>query len=114
MVVRSIYFDVLDNNGSKGLTYFFERFTTSRISHQAVGEIRVHSAPVPIKITERFAMPVDSNSVLLANSLKEVTGNPHFIARPLGTLSKNLKFPLTRCHFGINTFDIKAGIQARI
>ena len=59
-------------------------------------------------------MPVDPHAVLFADSLKQVASNPGFVAGTCCTFGEDLELPLTRGNFGIDTFDVDAGIKANV
>src|SRR6476660_990767 len=74
----------------------------------------MHSTTVPVKIAQRFAMPVNGDTIFLTNSFEQVTRNPYLIACLLGAFCKNLKFPLTGGHFSIYAFHIKTSVETSI
>src|SRR4029078_5625291 len=114
MIVWSIYFNVLFYHGFECFADFFKCLTITCLSHQAVREVSMHTATVPIKISQWFAMPVNRDTIFFANSFKQVTGHPYFIAGLLSAFCKNLKFPLTGCYFSIYTLNVKARIETSI
>src|SRR5882757_4339758 len=114
MVVGSIYFYMFHYDGTERFADLHIYFAAAACSKQSVGEVCVHAAAVPVKIAQRFAMPVDGDAIFLADSFKKVAGQPHLVAGFLSPLGKNLKLPLTRRYFGIDPFNIEAGVQASI
>jgi hypothetical protein len=59
-------------------------------------------------------MVFDVDSILFADTLKDVTSNPNLVAGSSGALSKDLEFPLSLCYLGINPFMIDTGVKADI
>src|SRR6185295_8451841 len=114
MIVWPIHFNVLFYHGSESFADFLKCLTITCISHQAIGEVSMHTATVPIKIPQWLAMPVNGDTIFFANSFKQVAGYPYFITGLLSSFCENLKFPLTGCYFSIYTLYVKTCIETRV
>src|SRR5687768_14631216 len=114
MVVGSVRFNVFPHYRAEGFTNLFVHFAAATGTQEGVGEVGVHTTSVPVEVTQWLAMPVDGNVVFLPHSFKQVAGNPDLVAGFFGAFGKNLELPLAGGHFGIDAFNIKAGIQTGI
>jgi hypothetical protein len=74
----------------------------------------VHSASVPVKVAQRLAMPVDSNTIFFTDSFKQVTSKPDLVTSFFRTFREDLEFPLSCCNLSIDTFYIKASVKTSV
>ena len=75
----------------------------------------MHAGTIPIHIfTERFAMKIHVNTILLAQANEEIASNPYLVSGTPGALAENLELPLTFGHFGVDAFVINPGVEAKI
>ena len=86
--------------------------TSSRFASFNGRNVGVTPSTVPITF-KRFRMKRNLYTKFLCNSFKEITCHPKMITH-LNTLTwTNLKFPLRRHDFSVNTTDFDATVQTR-
>ena len=59
-------------------------------------------------------MPVDGEVVLLGSTFQQITGKPDFVPCAFCAFREDLEFPLTSGDFGIDAFDIDAGLDTQV
>ena len=86
-----------------------EVFLATSIAHVVGREVTVHSRTVPIT-SVWFTVILYIHSVLLAQALQNVAGNPDLVTSIVGSFSKDLKFPLALGDFAVDAFVVNACI----
>ena len=115
VVVRTIDGNVLVLVLVESSHELLEVLLATLLTHELGGKVAVHAGSVPIKIlTERFAVELDVDAVLLTDAHQDVAGEPDFVGGLLGALSENLEFPLALGHFGIDTLVVDSHLEADI
>ncbi len=115
VVVRTVNGDVLVLVLIESGHELLEVLLATLLTHELGGEVAVHAGSVPIKIlTERFAVELDVDAVLLTDAHQDVAGEPDFIGGLLGALAEDLEFPLALGHFGIDALVIDSHLEADI
>ena len=114
VIVRAIDGDVLSAIFLKSTHEREEVGFATHFTHVFGGEVGVHAGAVPVGGTQRLAVILHVDSVLLAKTVQDVTGHPDLVSTGLGAFAENLEFPLTLRHFGVDAFMIDAGIQTDI
>ena len=119
MILRPVDGDVLVAELIKGRHQFLEVCLAANIAHVRRGEIGVHAGTVPVqRLLEGrqngLTTPFNIDAVSLRQAREDITGHPHLVSGALGAFAKNLEFPLTLRHFGIDAFEINAGIETDI
>ena len=107
--------DVLGVPGSQSLDDRVNRIDAEmRIACVGRGKVGVHSSAVPVAF-QRFVIERDAYVVLLADTIQQVTCNPHIVTNSQGaarfsinTTIANLKLPLTRHDFCIDAVEKNA------
>ncbi len=112
IVVGTVNVDVFLDPRLESLTDRFVHVLAAAGPQGRVAEVRVHAAAVPVTL-DRLGLVIDRQAVILGGAVQQVTGDPDLVAGFLGTLGKDLELPLTHHHFGVDAFDVQAGLQAQ-
>src|SRR4030095_3615223 len=115
MVVRAVDGDVLILVLVERSHQRFEVGLAADFTHVLGREVRVHARTVPVDVlTERLAVPVYIDSVLLAETGEEGSGHPHLVGSGPRALAADLEFPLPRGDFGVDAFVVDSGSNAKV
>jgi hypothetical protein len=86
-------------------------FHASRLAHSLGAEIGMAASTVPIAL-ERLGVERDLDTPLLGNTDKEEARHPEVVTHSNALTGTNLELPLRGHHFGIDTADVNARIEA--
>ena len=71
----------------------------------------MHTGAIPVS-SERLAVPININPILLAEAQEKKSCNPDIVSSLFRSFTKDLELPLSLRYFGINAFVIDACMQA--
>ena len=119
MILRAIDRDVFVAVRAEGGHELLEVGLAAHFTHIGRREIGMHTRAVPVerlvkRTEDGLAAPFDVDAVAFGEAGEDVTSDPHLVGSALGAFTENLELPLTLGDFGVDAFEVNAGIETNI